>query len=135
MIALKCRSAIDALARVGAGNGRPRALAQIAAELELSVSYLEQIFSVLRRAGLVVSTRGPGGGYTLGPAAHSMSIARICTLLGAAPARADGGNQAPWDSVERDLAGVLDRYTLGDMLPRARAPIGRAQTSIAQESI
>lgn len=31
----------------------------------MSVSYLEQIFSVLRKAGLVVSTRGPGGGYTV----------------------------------------------------------------------
>ena len=44
----------------------PVALAQVAARQGVSLSYLEQLFSRLRRAGLVESTRGPGGGYTLG---------------------------------------------------------------------
>ena len=44
----------------------PVALAQIASRQGVSLSYLEQLFSRLRRAGLVDSTRGPGGGYTLG---------------------------------------------------------------------
>ena len=46
-------------------NGRPIALADIAERQEISLSYLEQLFAKLRRAGLVGSVRGPGGGYML----------------------------------------------------------------------
>lgn len=38
-------------------------LQELSATLGVSLSYLEQIFAVLRKAGLVVSMRGPGGGY------------------------------------------------------------------------
>ena len=44
----------------------PVALADIAARQGISLSYLEQLFSRLRKRGLVDSTRGPGGGYRLG---------------------------------------------------------------------
>ena len=44
---------------------KPVSLAQIADRQELSLSYLEQLFARLRRAGLVTSVRGPGGGYRL----------------------------------------------------------------------
>ena len=43
----------------------PVCLAEIAAGQQLSLSYLEQLFGKLRRAGLVASARGPGGGYRL----------------------------------------------------------------------
>lgn len=43
----------------------------------ISLSYLEQLFSKLRRAGLVESIRGPGGGYVLGKAADEINIAQI----------------------------------------------------------
>ncbi|TNE35920.1 MAG: Rrf2 family transcriptional regulator [Alphaproteobacteria bacterium] len=45
--------------------GRPVTLADIASRQEISLSYLEQLFSKLRRGGLVKSSRGPGGGYRL----------------------------------------------------------------------
>ena len=43
----------------------------------ISVSYLEQMFSALRRHGLVASTRGPGGGYSLGRDAAAITVADI----------------------------------------------------------
>ncbi|MEK9899972.1 MAG: Rrf2 family transcriptional regulator, partial [Rhodospirillaceae bacterium] len=43
----------------------PVALAEVAERQEISLSYLEQLFAKLRRAGLVTSVRGPGGGYRL----------------------------------------------------------------------
>lgn len=52
-------------------------LAEIAAAQALSVAYLEQLFGRLRRAGLVASARGPGGGYRLGRPAHAIAIADI----------------------------------------------------------
>ena len=46
---------------------------------KISLSYLEQLFSKLRRAGLVESVRGPGGGYVLGKPAGEINIAQIIT--------------------------------------------------------
>jgi len=51
----------------------PVCLAEIASSQQLSLSYLEQLFGKLRRAGLVGSARGPGGGYR--PARSSDGIA------------------------------------------------------------
>lgn len=56
---------------------RPVALSTISARQGTSLSYLEQLFSALRRAGLVESTRGPGGGYTLARKAADVSVAEI----------------------------------------------------------
>jgi len=56
---------------------RAVALADIAARQEISLSYLEQLFSRLRRKGLVESARGPGGGYRLTRSAAETSIAEI----------------------------------------------------------
>ena len=61
----------------GAAVGRGVSLAEIAARQELSLPYLEQLFARLRRAGLVVSARGPGGGYRLAHAAADTPIAAI----------------------------------------------------------
>ncbi|KZZ58720.1 MAG: Fe-S cluster assembly transcriptional regulator IscR [Oleiphilaceae bacterium] len=55
----------------------PVTLADISGRQGISLSYLEQLFSKLRRRKLVASTRGPGGGYTLGEMECSVSIAAI----------------------------------------------------------
>jgi Rrf2 family iron-sulfur cluster assembly transcriptional regulator len=65
------------LARTGAEHGGPVVLADIARRQEISLSYLEQLFSKLRRSGLVTSVRGPGGGYRLARPARDMGIAEI----------------------------------------------------------
>ncbi|WP_312267375.1 Fe-S cluster assembly transcriptional regulator IscR [Neisseria sp.] len=44
---------------------------------QISLSYLEQLFSKLRRASLVESIRGPGGGYILAASADQINIAQI----------------------------------------------------------
>lgn len=59
----------------------PVALAQVATRQGVSLSYLEQLFSRLRRAGLVESTRGPGGGYTLGRRPADISAADIVSAV------------------------------------------------------
>ncbi len=69
---------IDLALRERAG---PVALASIGARQQISLSYLEQLFSRLRQQGLVESTRGPGGGYTLGRRAEEISVADIVTAV------------------------------------------------------
>ena len=57
--------------------GKPVALNDIAVRQEISLSYLEQLFAKLRRGGLVVSARGPGGGYRLARGSADTRIADI----------------------------------------------------------
>ncbi|MCP5346651.1 MAG: Fe-S cluster assembly transcriptional regulator IscR [Gammaproteobacteria bacterium] len=55
----------------------PISLADISQRQEISLSYLEQLFSKLRKNQLVSSVRGPGGGYELKDSANSIFIAQI----------------------------------------------------------
>ena len=66
-------------------NG-PVALSDIATRHQISLSYLEQMFSRLRHDGLVQSTRGPGGGYALGHRAEEITVADI---IGSVDGRGD----------------------------------------------
>ena len=59
----------------------PVALAAISARQQISLSYLEQLFGKLRRHELVESTRGPGGGYSLGRKADEITVADIIVAV------------------------------------------------------
>ncbi|WGI26037.1 Fe-S cluster assembly transcriptional regulator IscR [Halomonas alkaliantarctica] len=59
-----------------AHNG-PTSLSDISQRQEISLSYLEQLFARLRRAGLVNSVRGPGGGYLLSQPADAISVSKV----------------------------------------------------------
>jgi Rrf2 family transcriptional regulator, iron-sulfur cluster assembly transcription factor len=74
----KGRFAVTAMIDLGlrSTNG-PVALAAISQRQQISLSYLEQLFGKLRRHELVESTRGPGGGYSLGRAAADITVADI----------------------------------------------------------
>lgn len=66
MLTTKSRYAVMALVEVAALNsGRPARLADISSSQDIPLSYLEQIFSKLKTAGIVISVKGPGGGYLL----------------------------------------------------------------------
>ena len=55
----------------------PVTLAGVSERQKISLSYLEQLFGKLRRHGLVVSVRGPGGGYRLARPAGAVSVADV----------------------------------------------------------
>lgn len=74
----KGRYAVTALLDLAInGDDGPVNLADISARQGISLSYLEQLFAKLRRAGLVCSIRGPGGGYRLAQEAQAIRIAHI----------------------------------------------------------
>jgi len=60
---------------------RATPLAAIAETQQISKAYLEQLFSRLRRRGLVRSVRGPGGGYRLARAAEALSVAEVVAAV------------------------------------------------------
>ncbi len=74
----KGRYAVTAMLDLAIHSDRgPVSLAEISKRQEISLSYLEQLFSKLRKAGLVASVRGPGGGYQLGRGLDAIFVAQI----------------------------------------------------------
>ncbi len=62
-------------------EAKPVTLAGISERQDISLSYLEQLFSRLRRQGLVKSIRGPGGGYNLAKSHAEISVAEIINAV------------------------------------------------------
>ncbi len=131
-----------------AKNGPPVSLAEIAAAQMLSLAYLEQLFGPLRRAGLVASARGPGGGYRLARPAEQISISDIVDAVDE-PIRATrcedgasgcvGGRRCITHDLWAELgaqihlflAGLsLQDVVQGDVLGRAVAPRRRELTRV-----
>ena len=94
----------------------------------ISLSYLEQLFSKLRRAGLVESIRGPGGGYILGSPCGNINIAQIIAAaedsLDATQcsSKANCHNGAPclthdlWENLNKTINDYLGSVTLQHIL-------------------
>ena len=98
-LSTKSRFAVTAMIDVALREDRgPVSLAAISERHQISLSYLEQLFSKLRQAGLVESTRGPGGGYSLGRAAEQISMADILAAVDAPTADEAAGEQESWMS-------------------------------------
>jgi Rrf2 family iron-sulfur cluster assembly transcriptional regulator len=90
-LSTKSRFAVTAMIDVALRErSGPVPLSDIAVRHQISLSYLEQLFSKLRQQGLVESTRGPGGGYTLGHRSDSITVADI---IGAVEAHADSSSR------------------------------------------
>ena len=58
----------------------PVSISSIAARQEISERYLEQLMSLLRKAGLIKSIRGAGGGYVLNKAAADISVIQLTAV-------------------------------------------------------
>jgi len=81
-LSTKGRYAVTALADIALhADGQPVTLAEIAQRQNISLAYLEQLFGKLRRAGLVVSMRGPGGGYSLARPSGDIAVSQIMAAV------------------------------------------------------
>lgn len=106
----------------------PVPLADISERQGISLSYLEQLFSKLRKATLVASVRGPGGGYRLGREANDISIGIIISAVDesvdatkcAGKGGCQGGTRCLTHTLWRDLSDrisdFLDNITLGQLM-------------------
>lgn len=103
----------------------PVTLAAISQRQRISLSYLEQLFGKLRRHKLVESTRGPGGGYSLGRKAADITVADIIFSIEEEPshksepeAGADGrcSTEELWASLNRRTVEFLDSVTLQSLV-------------------
>lgn len=74
----KSRYAVTAMLDIAYHNkGNPVSLREISERQNISLSYLEQLFSRLKKSGLVDSVKGPGGGYKLSKDADDIVIAEV----------------------------------------------------------
>lgn len=62
-------------------NNAPVSLVQVANRQKISLNYLEQVFGTLRKAGIVVSVKGAGGGYKLARDAESITVKEVLEAL------------------------------------------------------
>ncbi len=112
-----------------AGNG-PVSLVEISERQDISLSYLEQLFSKLRRQGLVNSIRGPGGGYSLSSAPSEIAVSNIIMAVDENLDVTNCGNAAGgchdtnkrclthnlWLDLSNRIQSFLDDISLQDMM-------------------
>lgn len=108
----------------------PISLSDISERQGISLSYLEQLFSKLRRQGLVTSVRGPGGGYRLGHGSGDISIADVVDAvsesLDATRCQGKEGCQQGevclthhlWLDLSSQIHDFLDDISLADLVSR-----------------
>ena len=102
----------------------PVPLSDIAARQQISLSYLEQMFSKLRSEGLVTSTRGPGGGYALGQRADAITVADIISAVEDPPPQVKPQDsqathdmaQDLWDSMNARVLDFMQSVTLRSLV-------------------
>lgn len=118
----------------------PVSLAEIAAAQALSVAYLEQLFARLRRAGLIASARGAGGGYRLARRPCDIAVGDIIAAVDEPICATRCGSDVPgcmggercrthdlWEELGEQIRLFLHHTTLADVLlgevrGRARPP-------------
>ncbi|TAH33900.1 MAG: Rrf2 family transcriptional regulator [Alphaproteobacteria bacterium] len=91
------------------GTDKPVSLASIAARQEISLSYLEQLFSKLGKRGLVKSMRGPGGGFCLAKSAEEILISDIVDAADE-PIRTTNCNNDPNQGCRSDKSRCLTHH-------------------------
>lgn len=106
----------------------PVSLAHISKRQNISLSYLEQLFTRMRKHKLVKSTRGPGGGYELNRTPAQIAVAEVIAAVDehvdntrcSGASNCHDGRQCLthdlWDDLSRQIFSFLDEISLQDLL-------------------
>jgi Rrf2 family iron-sulfur cluster assembly transcriptional regulator len=134
------------------GEG-PITLADIAQRQGISLSYLEQLFSRLRKHSLVSSVRGPGGGYSLGKEAKEIFVGEVISAVdeNMDTTRCHGAHNCMnnerclthdlWADLSEQIYNYLNNISLQDLMDRkavrevaARQENGSAGTNLLEQA-
>ena len=126
MISITTKSpyALQALVELGRSGGpAPVPIGELARRRDIPVQFLEQLFAVLRRAGVLRSQRGVKGGYSFAREPGEITVLELVELL-------DGPVGADAKGVFAEAAGaardVLAKTTVADVIERERRDAGAA---------
>jgi len=109
---------------------KPVTLTDIATRQTISLSYLEQLFSRLRKAGMVTGVRGPGGGYQLSRQASDINIADIIAAVDEPVDSTKCGGKGDcqdgqaclthdlWTGLSEQIRSYLEDISLGELLEK-----------------
>ena len=127
----KGRYAVTAMLDVAMHSGSdPITLSDISRRQHISLAYLEQLFAKLRRKGLVVSSRGPGGGYRLAQTANELNVADIIEAvdesMDSTKCQGQGNCQngekclthSLWDDLSQNIRMFLNGISLADLIQK-----------------
>ena len=126
MISITTKSpyAVQALAELGRCGGEgPVPIGELARRREIPVQFLEQLFAVLRRAGLLRSQRGVKGGYAFERPPGEITVLEVVELLDGPVGRDAQGVFADAASAARK---VLAETTIADVIEREQRDAGAA---------
>jgi Rrf2 family transcriptional regulator, iron-sulfur cluster assembly transcription factor len=137
-LSTKGRYAMVALADLAtAKEGALVSLAELSKRQDISLPYLEQLFVKLRRAGLVDSVRGPGGGYRLGRPASEIRVSEVLAAVdetvsamhagagasgGVSGTRAQSLTNRLWEGLSAHVYVFLHQTRLSDVVGNSLAP-------------
>ncbi len=137
-LSTKGRYAMVALADIALqSSDKLVTLGEISERQDISLPYLEQLFVKLRRADLVASVRGPGGGYRLARPASDIRVVEVLAAVdetvdamhkGAGASGASSGSQAQsltnrlWESLSANVYVFLHQTRLSDVIRNDLAP-------------
>ena len=130
MISITTKSpyALRALAELArSGGSGPVPIGELARRREIPVQFLEQLFGVLRRAGILRSQRGVKGGYFFGRPPHEITVLEIVELLDGPLGRDAEGILAEAATAART---VLESTTIADLVERETREAGIAMYQI-----
>jgi Rrf2 family iron-sulfur cluster assembly transcriptional regulator len=150
----KGRYAVTAMLDLALHYGEgPITLADIAQRQGISLSYLEQLFSRLRKRSLVSSVRGPGGGYSLGKEAREIFIGEVISAVdeNVDTTRCHGAHNCRnnerclthdlWADLSEQIYNYLNNISLQDLMDRksvrevaARQGNGSAGTDLLEQA-
>jgi Rrf2 family protein len=128
-VSQKAEYALRAMLELAIRHGQPNPVrsAEIASSQNIPEKFLELILVDLRRAGLIVSQRGPVGGHRLARTPAEIAVGEIWrTIDGSLHDRSANGNgkqpdpfRGVWEEVDRAISNVVDKLTLEEIRKRA----------------
>ena len=124
MISITTKSpyALRALAELGrAGDAAPVPIGELARRRDIPVQFLEQLFAVLRRAGILRSQRGVKGGYSFARPPSEVTVLELVELLDGPLGAEATGVFADAATAARD---VLSKATIQDVIDREARDAG-----------
>ena len=137
-LSTKGRYAVTALADIALqGDAALVSLGEIAERQDISLAYLEQLFVKLRKAGVVESVRGPGGGYRLAQGAADTRISDVMAAVDERlnamgcegnPGQGCGGSKAGclthnlWEQLSAHVYVFLNQTTIADVVEDKMVP-------------
>ena len=116
----KGRYAIKAMISIALNTSKePKTLLEISKNQGISLSYLEQLFALLRKGNLVIGVRGPGGGYRLLTDPENITIAQIINAINSDKEHnliSENKDEVIWKKFSDRLCKYLETVTLSSLI-------------------